>query len=222
MTGNTRNVYCSQQLLAHFKGNYGNKNHGVGRKDTKTSADEQCALCGQLMGLSEFLQATISESVPTFFKLQNEKDWKDLLNDSDFHMKKQLNFLHDSFVMFCGSIQNIVQQFENDYAGFVDALQKIWDVLYPSGCFYNNFITQVFQIVPMVHLPKSGSDLFCQASYILQSSQRRPGVHVGAILYQNKVLCTQMPPDLTRKLILVKPEVSLLILTFALCHHFRF
>lgn len=34
------------------------------------------------------------------------------LNDSDFHMKKQLNFLHDSFVMFCGSIQNIVQVIE--------------------------------------------------------------------------------------------------------------
>ncbi|XP_052073039.1 uncharacterized protein LOC127711129 [Mytilus californianus] len=183
-----------------------------------TSADEQCALCGQLMGLSEFLQATISESVPTFFKLQNEKyclkrvgsytmGLEGSLNDSDFHMKKQLNFLHDSFVMFCGSIQNIVQQFENNYAGFVDALQKIWDVLYPSGCFYNNFISQVFQIVPIVHLPKSGSELFCQASYILQSSQRRPGVHVGAILYKNKVLCTQMPPDLTRKLILVKPEL---------------
>ncbi|CAG2251102.1 HPS4 [Mytilus edulis] len=183
-----------------------------------TNADEQCALCGQLMGLSEFLQATISESVPTFFKLQNEKyclkrvssytmGLEGSLNDSDFHMKKQLNFLHDSFVMFCGSIQNIVQQFENDNAGFADALQKIWDVLYPSGCFYNNFISQVFQIVPTVHLPKSGSDLFCQASYILQSSQRRPGVHVGAILYKNKVLCTQMPPELTRKLILVKPEL---------------
>ncbi|XP_063396096.1 putative uncharacterized protein DDB_G0282133 isoform X2 [Mytilus trossulus] len=183
-----------------------------------TNADEQCALCGQLMGLSEFLQATISESVPTFFKLQNEKyclkrvgsytmGLEGSLNDSDFHMKKQLNFLHDSFVMFCGSIQNIVQQFENDNAGFADALQKIWDVLYSSGCFYNNFISQVFQIVPTVHLPKSGSDLFCQASYILQSSQRRPGVHVGAILYKNKVLCTQMPPELTRKLILVKPEL---------------
>ena len=39
----------------------------------QVSADEQCSLCGQLMGMSEFLLATISQSVPTFFKLQNEK-----------------------------------------------------------------------------------------------------------------------------------------------------
>ncbi|OPL20534.1 hypothetical protein AM593_03826, partial [Mytilus galloprovincialis] len=147
-------MYIKKQAIDHRKLTY-----------VETNADEQCALCGQLMGLSEFLQATISESVPTFFKLQNEKyclkkvgsytmGLEGSLNDSDFHMKKQLNFLHDSFVMFCGSIQNIVQQFENDNAGFADALQKIWDVLYPSGCFYNNFISQVFQIVPTVHLPK--------------------------------------------------------------------
>lgn len=29
------------------------------------------------------------------------------LNESDFHLKEQLKFLYEAFVMFCGSFQNI-------------------------------------------------------------------------------------------------------------------
>jgi len=35
--------------------------------------EEQCTVCGQLMGMSEFLLYTISKSAPVIFKLQREK-----------------------------------------------------------------------------------------------------------------------------------------------------
>lgn len=36
-------------------------------------ADDQCTLCGQLMGMSEFLCTNISKSTPRVFKFEKEK-----------------------------------------------------------------------------------------------------------------------------------------------------
>ena len=52
------------------------------------------------------------------------------------------------------------QQFDKDPVGFVEELQNIWNVLYPSALFDNNFITQVFQVLPTVYLPKVGYYFF--------------------------------------------------------------
>ena len=37
------------------------------------SDDDQCALCGQLMGMAEFLTATLGKSSPKIFKFEHEK-----------------------------------------------------------------------------------------------------------------------------------------------------
>lgn len=37
------------------------------------SIDDQCALCGQLMGISEFLKATLSRSAPRVFRFEHDK-----------------------------------------------------------------------------------------------------------------------------------------------------
>ena len=39
----------------------------------QVSADDQCALCGQLMGMAEFLTATLGKSSPKIFKFEHEK-----------------------------------------------------------------------------------------------------------------------------------------------------
>ena len=40
---------------------------------TQVSDDDQCALCGQLMGMAEFLHATLGKSSPRIFKFEHEK-----------------------------------------------------------------------------------------------------------------------------------------------------
>lgn len=183
--------------------------------------NDQCAMCGQLMGMSEYLSSTLSQSPPCIFSLKNGKyclkrigDYSMGLEgnaaDSNEQLKRQLDFLYSSFVMYCGSIVNIRNQYAGDHQGFLRELRGIWDILYPCGSWHDSFLTQAFQIQPTLNIPKGKGELFLQASNILQSSQRRPGVLVGLIMYKNRVLCTQASPQLSRKLILVTPQLPCL------------
>ncbi|KAK3083878.1 hypothetical protein FSP39_004489 [Pinctada imbricata] len=185
------------------------------------SEDDQCAVCGQLMGMSEFLYTTISKSAPAVFKLQYEKyclkrignytlGLEGNLDNSDVQLERQLMFLYKAFIMYCGSIGNIRQQYPGDGGGFVRELRGIWDILYPSGSWHDSYLTQAFQTLPTVHIPKGKGEIFLQASNILQSSQRRPGVLLGAIVFKNRVLSTQISPEMTRKLILMTPQLPCL------------
>lgn len=54
-------------------------------------------------------------------------------------------------------------------------------------------------------MPKSGNHIFLEAIQTLQSCQQRKGVLGGTILYHNKVVATQLSPDLTKKFILTDP-----------------
>ncbi|XP_060078308.1 uncharacterized protein LOC132557796, partial [Ylistrum balloti] len=177
--------------------------------------DDQCSVCGQLMGVAEFLRSAISRSAPSIFKLHQEKYClKRVRNytfaleghptDSNELLKRQLGHLYAGFVFVYGDIDNIRQQFHN-HLGFLAEMKALWDMLFPSSsCLSVSHIERVFQVLPSVEVY---SDLFLQASNILQSSQRRPGVILGAVLYKQRVLCTQMSPELTRKLILIRPEL---------------
>ncbi|XP_048729101.1 uncharacterized protein LOC125646657 isoform X2 [Ostrea edulis] len=180
-------------------------------------------MCGQLMGMSEFLSCTISQSPPCIFSLKKGKYCLKRIGDYSFglegnfgdsnnQLKQQLDFLYNSFVMYCGSILNIKHQYSGDHKGFLRELRGIWDILYPCGSWHDSFLTQAFQIQPSLNIPKGKGELFLQASNILQSSQRRPGVLVGLIMYKNRVLCTQASPQLSRKLILVTPQLPCLSL----------
>lgn len=179
------------------------------------SIDDQCSVCGQLMGVSEFLKSAISKSAPSIFKLHQEKYClKRVRNytfalegrptDSNELLKRQLSHLYQGFVFIYGDIDNIRQQFQT-HLGFLAEMKALWEMLFPSAsCLSVNHIERVFQVLPSVEV---NSDLFLQTSNILQSSQRRQGVTLGAVLYKQKVLCTQMSPELTRKLILIRPEL---------------
>lgn len=107
------------------------------------------------------------------------------------------------------------QQYAGDHQGFLRELRGIWDILYPCGSWHDSFLTQAFQIQPTLNIPKASfliswskscymrsevvplnktlwtifqgkGEVFLQASNILQSSQRRPGVLVGLIMYKNR------------------------------------
>ncbi|XP_033748639.1 uncharacterized protein LOC117333450 [Pecten maximus] len=179
------------------------------------SIDDQCSVCGQLMGVSEFLRSAISKSAPSIFKLHQEKyclkrvrnytfALEGLPTDSNELLRRQLTHLYQGFIFIYGDIDNVRQQYKT-HVGFLTEMKVLWEMLFPSAsCLSVNHIERVFQVLPSVEV---NSDLFLQASNILQSSQRRQGVTLGAVLYKQRVLCTQMSPELTRKLILIRPEL---------------
>ena len=62
------------------------------------SADDQCSVCGQLMGMSEFLLDSISQSGPCMFKLQRGKFAMKRVGNYSFVSKITIQFI--LFVQF--------------------------------------------------------------------------------------------------------------------------
>ncbi|KAL4223117.1 melanosome assembly [Mactra antiquata] len=183
------------------------------------SIDERCALCGQLMGMTEFLSATICKSPPNVFRFEHDKyvflhpgtyslgmRGGPFIADNLLH--KQLEMLYQTFVTYHGTIDSLKLRFKETSGGFLQELDNIWcTILKASGIIYGPSFTHTFQSLSYVSLPKTGSHLFLQASHLLQSSQRRPYVLAGTILYKNKVLSTQLPPNLTRHLTYLQNQI---------------
>ncbi|KAG8230838.1 hypothetical protein J437_LFUL010235 [Ladona fulva] len=62
-----------------------------------------------------------------------------------------------------------------------------------------------FSHIPTVLLPKSASNTFLEAFQILQCCQAKKGVLGGILLYQNKVVATQLCSETTKRLVYTDP-----------------
>ncbi|XP_052243548.1 uncharacterized protein LOC127853246 isoform X1 [Dreissena polymorpha] len=181
--------------------------------------NDQCMLCGQLMGMSEFLCTNISKSAPRVFKFEKEKfaikktaSYSLVLQGSSFvpdiNLLSRLDALYDAFVTFHGSIDSLKLRWKGNQVEYLTELAGIWRILLRVTHATQGYsLAQTFQSIPYTQLPLSGSHLFLQASHLLQSSQRRPYVLSGAILYKNSVLCSQLPPRLTKNLMLLQEQM---------------
>ncbi|XP_064612866.1 LOW QUALITY PROTEIN: uncharacterized protein LOC135476687 [Liolophura sinensis] len=179
--------------------------------------DDQCALCGQLMGMVSFFQATWGAK-PHFYHLTNQKFVLIHVEErytlalgtensvSDHCLEQQLQLLYDTFTMYMGSLGTIRQDCECKGTSFSDALQSVWECFLPFCCAYGDDVRRGFFSLPTVELPKSGADIFLQASSMLQASKRRPGVLGGAVLSSNGILCTQLSEELTSRFLVIKPQ----------------
>ncbi|KAL3858430.1 hypothetical protein ACJMK2_013021, partial [Sinanodonta woodiana] len=187
------------------------------------SDDTQCSIVGHLMGMMEFLSSTVSISHPRAIKLETDKYiikrvnryslvLQGFHNESNMHLTNQLEHLYKCFVTFHGSIDSLSLRFKARRAAFLEEFKSIWTEILDLGGFDQNLLTQAFNYLPYVDVPKNASHLFLQASHILQSSQRRPYVLAGMILYKNGVVCSQLTPELTKLLILAQSQLPCFLL----------
>lgn len=117
-----------------------------------------------------------------------------LLNHRNELMKNILKLYH------C-DINKIFEQFD-DAKKFSDKLYHIFETYLPVLQYNSNVLQNVYK----QHLPKSASNLFLNANQILESvvaSQK--GVLGGVILYNNKVICSQLSSSLTKILVATDP-----------------
>ncbi|XP_060534855.1 uncharacterized protein LOC132707153 [Cylas formicarius] len=63
----------------------------------------------------------------------------------------------------------------------------------------------IFSHVPLLCLPKSASSVFTEAMTFLEACQQCPHVLGGALLYHNKVVGTQLPIDVTKRVVIADP-----------------
>ncbi|XP_037917934.1 uncharacterized protein LOC119655874 isoform X3 [Hermetia illucens] len=173
---------------------------------------QKLSLCGQLMGTTHFLSETFFK--PKIISLQNGKFvLKEfgrfvLAVGTDRNLPASLlehraELLTSLVKLFHRDIQTIHDQFSinGQYKNLSEKLYHIFETYLPILQYNGN----VFQNVPTLRLPKSASNIFLDAIQTLQSCQQSKGVLGGTILYHNKVVATQLSPEITKNLVLTDP-----------------
>lgn len=116
-----------------------------------------------------------------------------LLNHRAELMTKILRTYHSD-------INKIFESF-GDSKNFLDKLYHIFETYLPVLQHNSNILQNVYKLF----LPKSASNLFLDATQILENIASKPNVLGGVILYNNKVISTQLSIDLTKILVATDP-----------------
>ncbi|XP_059052080.1 uncharacterized protein LOC131846717 isoform X2 [Achroia grisella] len=102
--------------------------------------------------------------------------------------------------VYHGDLQTLASQME-DQRRLSEKLYQIFETYLPVlqyGC-------HIFQRVPMLSLPKSATSVYMESMQILEHCRKSKGVLGGVVLYNNKIISTQLPPSLTSYLTVVDP-----------------
>ncbi|XP_041978811.1 uncharacterized protein LOC121732873 [Aricia agestis] len=121
-------------------------------------------------------------------------------NIPDWVLKNRASLLTSMIKVYHGDIQTVAAAME-DRKRLAEKLYQIFETYLPVlqyGC-------HIFQRVPMLTLPKSATSVYLEAMQVLEQCRRNPGVLGGVILYNNKIIATQLPPSITSYLTVVDP-----------------
>lgn len=174
------------------------------------SLTQRLALAGQLMGVHQFL--SISFSAPKLISLQGgkfviKKFGQYVLavgtdrNIHDWILERRANCLESILRFFHCDLETISQSFNNDRNKFTEKLYQMLETYLPILQYSAN----LFSSMPMIKLPKTASNVFLDSMQILQYCQETPGILGGAMFFNNKVVATQLSPELTKQLVLTDP-----------------
>ncbi|KAF4519765.1 hypothetical protein B566_EDAN010359 [Ephemera danica] len=174
------------------------------------SEQQKLALCGQLMGASHFFLASFS--CPRMIALRSgqfaiRQCGRFILAVGADHsflpwvLQKRADSLLGLVRLFHGGLEGLALSCDHDRTVLVDKLQVILDTFVPIA---QNF-GDTFGHEPTLFLPKSASNAFIEAVQVLEFCQEQPGVLGGMVLYNNRVVATQLSPDLTRRFIYSNP-----------------
>lgn len=169
------------------------------------SETQKLLLCGQLMGTTHFLNESLFK--PRIIALQSGKFaiksfGRFILgvgsdrNISEIVLEHRANFLYSLVKMYHCDINAIYDQSSKNgqQTKFADKMYNIMESYLPLLQHNGN----IFQNVSSLKIPKSASNLYLEATQILQSFQQTKGVLGGTILYHNKVVASQLPDSLTK------------------------
>lgn len=171
--------------------------------------EQKFALCGQIVGTVQCLKAMFK--CPSIISLQSGK----------FAIRE-----FGRFILAIGTDRNIadwvVEYRSSTLCNLINFYHNDLDVMYQqyqdrskfTGKLYHIFETylriliyggNMFSNIPTIQLPKSASNVFLEASQILQCCQEMDYVLGGTMLYHNKVVSSQLSANLTKKLVLTDP-----------------
>lgn len=173
------------------------------------SEQQKLALCGQLCGMMNFCSDFQTEC--DFISLKNGKFKIDrfgrfvLAMGTDRNIQESL-LHHRSELMinilrlYHNDINKIFEQFD-DQKKFCDKLYHIFETYLPILQYNSNLIQNVYKL----HLPKSANNLYLDSMQVLENVMSRHNILGAMILYNNKVIATQLSIDLTKVLVATDP-----------------
>ncbi|KAK3909001.1 Hermansky-Pudlak syndrome 4 protein [Frankliniella fusca] len=180
------------------------------------SEQQRLALCGQLMGATYFLLASFS--TPRILSLQSGKFAIRTFgryvvaigtdrNIPEWVLEQRADIMTSLLELYFGDLESLATHCETKKASgdtsptFSERLGRIFETFLPIV----QYSGQILGNVPTMRLPKSASHVFLEAMQILQSCQNRPGVLGGTVLFQNKVIASQLGAEITKQLVLSDP-----------------
>ncbi|CAH1638405.1 unnamed protein product [Spodoptera littoralis] len=173
------------------------------------SDTQRHALAGQVVGAAHCVKTLFSQ--PVAITLQSGKfiirEYGRYIlaigsdrNIPDWVLKNRANLLTSMIKVYHGDLQVLAEQME-DQRRLSEKLYQVFETYLPVlqyGC-------HIFQRVPMLTLPKSATSVYMESMQILEHCRKSSGVLGGVILYNNKIIATQLPPGLTSYLTVVDP-----------------
>lgn len=176
---------------------------------TWVSDQQKLALCGQLMGATQFFLSAFS--CPRVIALNSGKFVVQQLgqyilsvgtdrNIPDWILQHRADMLLSLVQFYHKDLDTISSVSLEEGSFFAEKLHHIFETYVPIIQYAGN----IFGTIPTVKLPKSASNVYLEALQLLQCFQAK-GVLGGTVLYQNKVVATQLSSDLTKRLVSADP-----------------
>ncbi|KAK9503665.1 hypothetical protein O3M35_010179 [Rhynocoris fuscipes] len=177
---------------------------------TWVNNEQRHALCSQLMGVTQF--CTNAFTIPKLISLQSGKFAIKKIgrfalcvgtdrNIPDMVLQTRLNTLYKLLRLFHYDIESLQASLEDDEDNLSDKFSQLLQVYLPIL----QYATNTFGNIPTLKLPKSTSTVYLEAMQLLESFQEVKGVLGGTLLYQNKVVATQLISELTKQLVVTDP-----------------
>ncbi|XP_054629933.1 Hermansky-Pudlak syndrome 4 protein [Dunckerocampus dactyliophorus] len=169
----------------------------------ETPVDKQELLCGQLAGVSRCISELSSSAVRLVrlrrikFAIHMQDDFFWALGCSmDIPTVSVCQLLHKLINLFCfynGSVRQSYQLHSHE------TLASQWSQYLSHVLAGPSELHHVFSSLITIDSTNVDPLLLLKAALILQACQRCPLVLAGCILFRGRVVSTQMPPDLTMK-----------------------
>ncbi|CAN7987657.1 unnamed protein product [Ixodes pacificus] len=171
--------------------------------------DQRCDLCCQLVGMVHFFDSCFD--TPELVALSDMRFAIRLLGDyivilgekgtlDAYVVQQQMDTLVHLLQFYHRSFADIKQRCSNNREWFVEKVREFCNSSLHVCCKLEDRVSNIFQAVPELQLPEGASAVYARGYALLEEFQTRAGVLAGCIMFEEKVLASQMTPEVTRLL----------------------